>query len=252
MIIIGITGPIGHGKTTLADALCAKVVKCAQFESSQIIAEVADALHVALDGKVPDKSDTEAINEWLKSLPAILLEVAHIKCRFDQLSIDDQSIKDRPLEYQKLMLHLDNLTRQPELAGQQITPDNKQTYRPFLQWLGGYLVQKAHNGIWYEEIVRRMRAIEPTGVELSVAAGIRFPQEADIIRGAGGTVIEILRPEIPVPDISDPTERQRQQILTDTQIINNGTLEELSAAAESVLYDLRNHSLKTQYDCAKR
>jgi dephospho-CoA kinase len=47
MIILGMTGPIGHGKTTFADALSDLVPSTVHFESSLIIAEVANDMHAA-------------------------------------------------------------------------------------------------------------------------------------------------------------------------------------------------------------
>jgi len=56
MMLLGITGPIGHGKTTFADALAEQVSSVARFESFFVVAEVADAMHAALTD-IPDPYD---------------------------------------------------------------------------------------------------------------------------------------------------------------------------------------------------
>src|SRR5690606_15759799 len=108
------TGPIGHGKTTFADALAALEPSTVHFESSLIIAEVANAFQKALTD-VPDPYNVERLNNWLRALPEILKEIVHVNCTFDQLKLDQESMEEHPVEYQKLILHVENLQRNPDL-----------------------------------------------------------------------------------------------------------------------------------------
>ena len=162
MIILGMTGPIGHGKTTFAEVLSVLEPNTVHFESSQIIAEVANALQAALTD-IPDPYNVERLNNWLRALPVIMLQIAHVHCTYEQIKLHQTSMEEHPIEYQKLILHVENLQRNPALMKQQITKENKESYRPLLQWLGGYLVQRIDSGIWYNEIVRRIRKAAGAG-----------------------------------------------------------------------------------------
>jgi hypothetical protein len=246
MILLGMTGPIGHGKTTLADALAELEPKTVHFESSLIIAEVANAMHESLTN-IPDPYDVEALNNWLRSLPVILLQIVHTHCTFEQLQLDPMEVERHPVEYQKLLLHVENLQRNPQMARQEINRENKEAYRPFLQWLGGYLVQKVDPGIWYNELVRRIKEEQQKGAELVIVGGLRFPSDANILRQAGGVIVKVYRPGHLQNDMLDPTERERENIQVDCTIMSNGTIEDVKKHAAVFLEDIKHHQLKHIY-----
>ncbi len=247
MIILGMTGPIGHGKTTFADALSTLEPNTVHFESSLVIAEVANSLQAALTD-IPDPYNVERLNNWLRALPAILLESAHVHCTFEQIKLHQYSMEEHPIEYQKLILHVENLQRKPELMNQQITKENKESFRPFLQWLGGYLVQRIDSGIWYNEIVRRIRQAAGAGANLCIVGGLRYPTDAAVLRGAGAIVIKVYRPGHLQSDLLDPTERERQNIQVDCTIKSNGTVADVKVFAKQFYEDLNNNKLQTTYN----
>ena len=249
MIILGMTGPIGHGKTTFADALAVLEPSTVHFESSLIIAEVANAFQQALTD-VPDPYNVERLNNWLRALPGILQEIVHVHCSFDQLKLDQQSMEEHPVEYQKLILHVENLQRKPELIRQEITKENKESYRPLLQWLGGYLVQKIDSGIWYNEVVRRIRQAAAAGCKLCIVGGLRYPTDAAILRGAGAIIIKVYRPGHLQSDMLDPTERERQNIQVDCTIASNGTVADVKEFTKRFYADLQNNKLQKNYQTA--
>ncbi len=246
MIIIGMTGPIGHGKSTFASAL-KKIIPAAQhFESSLIVAEVADALH-ASSKDIPSRDDLDKINNWLKPLPSILLSTVHAKTSFEQIKISADDVNLHPVEYEKLFLHIQNLKANPDLLKHQITKENKESYRPILQWLGGYLVKKIDPGIWYKEIVRRIHNEKSTGNALCIVGGLRFPTDAQILHQAGGIIVKVYRPGHLEYDKLDPTERERENIKVDTTIISNGTVDDLNNCAERILQDIHANKLQKTY-----
>ena len=167
MIIIGMTGPISHGKTTFADAIEKIEPSTIHLESSLVIAEVINELHASTD-KIPSPYNIDSINEWLKPLPSILLDVLGVKSNVEQISIDQSDADKHPIEYDKLMLHIEGLQRDPSLINETINANNKESYRAILQWVGGYLIKKVSSDIWYDEIITRARKAEQAGCSICI------------------------------------------------------------------------------------
>ncbi|MGH9857850.1 MAG: hypothetical protein ACRD4B_08405 [Acidobacteriota bacterium] len=244
------TGPIGHGKTSFSDALAELEPSNCHFETNQPIIEVANALHAALS-TIPDPYDANALNVWLQALPAILLEATGTKCTFEQLQLEQDMIAMHPIDYQKLILHVENLQRNPDMAKQPINKINKDNYRPFLQWLGGYLVQKVDPGIWVNDIIRRVKEAAREGCQLCIIGGLRFPTDASLLRDEGAKIVKVYRPGHLQNDMLDPTERERDNILVDATIMSNGSIEELKRCAAKFLEDLKSDSLQKLYQSKK-
>lgn len=246
MYILGMTGPIGHGKTTLASALQKLEPSTVHFESSMIVAEVANALQSKLT-EIPDPYNVDELNDWLKYLPEILFKIVHIKTSFDKIKLNRQAMEAHPIEFQKLILHVENLKRKPAMLKQIIDKENKETFRPILQWLGGYLVQHVDKGIWYNEIVRRIQEVAKKGCQLCIVGGLRFPTDAVILRSTGAVIVQVYRPAHLQGDLMDPTEREREDIHADCVVMSNGTLEDVHAFAPLFYEDLKKNTLKKLY-----
>lgn len=249
MIIIGMTGPIGHGKSTFANTLKELEPSTQHFESFYIVAEVANALQSATR-QLPKRDDIDSINDWLRPLPSILLSTVHQKCTFEQIALTaKEDINLHPIEYEKLFLHIQNLNSQPDLVKQEINKENKEQYRPLLQWLGGYLVEKIDPGIWYKEIIRRVHAVS-SSTRLCIIGGLRYPTDAQYVHQAGGVIVKVYRPGHLQYDMRDPTERERENIKPDTTIVSNGTVDDLKACARQVVNDITADKLQKTYHAA--
>lgn len=249
MIIVGITGGIGHGKTSFARFLADQAPRHGAWETSEVICEVANGLrHSGLPS--PKSSDHAAINDWLTALPAILLATVHLDPGFDKLALRSERLRRSPENYTKLFEYLDLMQAHPELLSADITTENRKLYRSLLQWLGGYLVKVADEGIWYDEIVRRIRLSQGSGNQLATVGGVRFPGDAERLRNAGGSIVEIKRASLQPKDAHDITERERGLIVADTIILNDGSLDQLAHCAAQVFADLELRQLRPKYDPA--
>lgn len=247
MLLLGITGPIGHGKTSLANAIeevCGQASR--QLSTSVIIMEVGMALNESTLTS-PELDNVDSINAWLSPLPGIILNMLHTEVSLTQIAIKSDDLKRNPALYTKLFKYIEKFSRQKSLLKQTITEKNKEDYRSLLQWLGGYLVAKVDEGIWLNELVRKAASFKAENLEVCTVQSLRYPKDAEIIRSAGGIIVEIRRPEVAIADIWDVTEKHRQEIQSDTIIYNTGTLKDLSSCAKTIIDDAKNGQLKNEY-----
>jgi hypothetical protein len=247
MLLFGITGGIGHGKSTLAAALAHERPQAARhFETFDLIADVGNKLNHSTK-QLPASTNLDSINEWLEPLPTILAEAVHAHASFAQISIDSTLFSADNVDYLKLIHYIETLEADPSLLQHDITENNKETYRGLLQWLGGYLVAKVDNGIWYKEIIRRVQAAEANGTQLCTIGGVRYPNDAALVREAGGYILGITRPAFPNPDSSDPTESSRRAIIVDAKVINNGVVADIEPVARIIMNDAESGHLQKTY-----
>ena len=244
MIIVGLTGSIGSGKTTFADFLSEQCEKSGHWESWQLVAEVAMELRQQPLSH-PKTEDIEAINKWLEVLPEIIREVFHKNIKFTELKVTNARLHDNPEYYDKLLQYLRTMQARPELQRVKITEENKDNLRSILQWLGGYLAKKCGGDIWYSEIIRSIESV--SGLELATIGGVRFPADAACIKKAGGVIIQIARPGVDDRDRTDITERERKMIPHDSVVHNDGTLDDFNSCAQLVLKDLKEKVLADYY-----
>lgn len=246
MIIVGISGGIGHGKSTVARYLAANARTSRHWEAGDLVTEVANALrHERPDHPSPDT--IAGINAWLTNLADITTALMHVPADFAQLALTEEQLHAHPENYSKLFEYLADMQARPQLQTEEITADSKQTFRPLLQWLGGYLVKTVDEGIWFNELVRRIRQNAASGLELATVGGVRFPGDAARLRHAGAFVFEVRRPGAEEADAQDITERERRNILVDACVVNDGTLEQLKRCATLVYRDLQRRSLQPSY-----
>lgn len=247
MITFGITGAIGHGKSTLAEAFGKVEPNSKHLESFTVIADVIDAWH-AETTKIPNPHDLAEVNNWLTLLPPILSQYVHEDIDASRLAFTMNDIMANPGIYEKLFVHIQNIQKNPGLMSSRVTDLNKEYYRPMLQWLGGYLVTKVDPSIWYNEVMRMVQQSQTDGVALCTIGGVRYPKDAEIVRNGGGQIILIHRPMIGEQDMSDPTERERSHIKPDITIQNDGGLTELVAVAQRIYADVKIGRVRSQYE----
>jgi hypothetical protein len=246
MYIVGLTGPINHGKTTTAKLLMSQEPYSKLIESWQVIAEVAERLNQNFDQTMVSSSDLTSVNSWLFHLLDILPGVVNARPTFDMIEIREHEIDAKPDEFNKLFVYIDRLKDNPGLASEEITYSNKEDHRPILQWLGGYLSSTMGESIWFNEIMHRVAAADEK-TKLFVIAGLRFPADAERVRHHGGKIIEVYRPGHEVRDQADPTELNRNLIEADTKILNNGSIQDLEDAVKALWVDMKAEKLRYEY-----
>lgn len=245
-MIIGLTGGIGHGKTTFARYLEQAAGDFLHYESSDLVIDVANALRQT-NHSSPVASDLLAVNQWLQPLPEILAATVHLVPTIEPVEITPALLVEAPEDYDKLSAYLSDMIDHPERQFSVINAQTKTDFRPLLQWLGGYLV-KQRDGIWFDELVRRLQT--RPDVELITVSGLRYPGDAERVRAAGGLILEIARPNIVETDKMDITERERDLIEPDIIVNNNGTLKQLEHCATALQRDLTAVNVKATYQAS--
>lgn len=247
MLLLGITGPIGHGKTTLADMLAKHEPSTVQTETSIIISEAVNQLNDFWNENPPTPDDLASVNAWLAHLPTILEHVAQKSFSLEQFTITQTDVEQHPDTYSKLWEYITDCQQDGSLISQPISAETKPRYRSILQWLGGYGVTKLDPGIWYDELLRRSQEAKNNGCQLYIVGGVRFLSDAERMHQAGGTILEITRPHTIEIDTEDPTERERATLPVDIRLSNDGSLEDLERKAVKVLNDLKAGNPQPNY-----
>lgn len=248
MHIFGITGPIGHGKTTLANALMQLERPAVHMESSMIIGAVANEWMATFRKELLiDPIDYQILNDWFDDLARVVSQqIKPIKPEL--LHITHEQVLAEPKYVYKLFMHL-NLMRQGVIAiGETITEENKDRHRTILQWLGGYLVHRVDRGIWYEQIEKHLQKAKADGVKLYVVGGIRYPYDAEVVRRNGGIIVKLVRADLPERELADVTEEHRAEIKPDTVVISDAAPAALDELIKSLYSDLLVGDLLPEYN----
>jgi hypothetical protein len=246
--ILGITGAIGSGKTTISNFLAELEPQHAVYESGQVIAELADAFNQALTSELSfgiPTSDTELVNQTLIWFTEAINEQLHQDVTWNQLALTRHRLAVHEQHYEKLFAYLRDVRTTPDIATQTITKENKAAYRALLQWLGGYLVITISKTIWFDEIFRRVDLYD-ADKRLVIINGLRYPSDAETVSSRGGLIVEVTRPNLQ-SDTKDVTEAERSKIHPDTILINSGALEELKNITEKLWLDVSISQLAKEY-----
>lgn len=249
MHILGITGPIGHGKSTLAKAFMAIDKSAVRIESSTVIAEVANEWLKNFPRELlVDDHDYDILEAWTTELSIISSDKLKVKIHPEQLLITPATFENEPETVARLMRYI-NLIKQGVIEmNTEINDGNKDKNRAILQWLGGFMIVRVGEGIWYDEVERRIHEAETQSKSLCIVGGIRYPYDAEVIWRNGGKVAELIRKDLPPRDSSDITEQQRYKIKVDTIINSTASKEALGEMAHAIYEDLLNGDLLSEYN----
>lgn len=88
--------------------------------------------------------------------------------------------------------------------------------------------------IWVDTGMEKVAKVHARGVPV-VVTDCRFDNEAEAVREAGGKVVRVVRPSLPAPTDGHASESGISEHLVDREIVNDGTLDDLRAAAEELV-----------------
>jgi hypothetical protein len=248
MHIFGITGPIGHGKTTFANALMQLEHPAVHMESSIIISEVANEWLATFPRELLlEAVDYKVLNTWLNNLATVTTHQLR-RVEPDLLTVTEQDVQHHPELTQKLFMYLDLMRQGVVAMGETITEENKDRHRAMLQFLGGFLVARVDRGIWYDEIEQRIKKAEADGIKLYIVGGIRYPYDAEVVKRNGGTLVKLIRKDLPMREVDDVTERERGKIRVDTTVVSDATPNALGELAKALWQDYLLGDLLVEYN----
>ncbi|MCA9329541.1 hypothetical protein KDA11_02765 [Candidatus Saccharibacteria bacterium] len=249
MIIIGITGAIEHGKTSLAQAFLRQINPSIHTESSILIAEVANELNSHYLITRPKAFDQLSINAWLTDLPNIIRKTTGFNSDISAIRLNSKN-SNNP-DFDKLHEYLKLVSNNHSLITQPITPTNKEQYRTILQWLGSYVTKYVSSSLWYDNIIQQAKIAQDNGYKLFIVGGVRYPSDAQVIKQAGGIIIAIERPNIEHRDLNDPSEAFRSMVPADTTVMNDFSLGALDSIAQKIWNDILDDDLQKQYHASQ-
>ena len=249
--LLGITGAIGSGKTTLAGFLGETVQNHAHYETNGPIIEVANRFNQLLEAELnfdTTDDDSEMVNQVLIWMPDVITEHLHHDVTWTQIAITPKDMRAHPELYEKLFAYVKRVRADHKLTEATIDAENKSDYRELLQWIGGYFIAKISPTIWYDELFRRIELHEAYRSLITIG-GVRYISDAAVVREHGGRIIAITRQD-EAPAGGDVTEAERDQIEPDITIINNGTVGQLQTLTETVWNDIAAGNPKSTYRAA--
>lgn len=243
MILVGLTGGIGQGKTTVSRMLreLAGAGPECDLETSYIIAELANVWIASWPARLMVPAGEDIIdlgNALIELLPDAVHQLLGKGVALEQLQIERS---DESLAFnQQLIGYLQaRVVAGGSGRGQfpdPITPINKALHRPLFMWLGASLVVKVDPRIWGDALQQRIQALSAAGQQFVTVGGIRSKHEVEMMHRHSGLVVRVVRPEAQIS--SDLTERLMLEVIPDTELVNNGTFEELEAATGRLYRDV--------------
>ncbi|QGW82956.1 hypothetical protein [Variovorax paradoxus] len=167
--IIGLSGWAGSGKDTVADLLVAHAHFRKLAFADALRAEVADAFGLTLK---------ELATPHLKSTPNTALRMRGAPRDF--------------LAAVVLSLSVAAPDHRTPLSDEWL--DLPRTPRQILQWWGTEYRRSQHGRYWTRALLSRLVEYQRNGEKRFVITDVRFDNEADTLRTAGGTIWQVTRP----------------------------------------------------------
>ncbi len=254
MIVVGLTGGMGQGKSTVGQMLreLAKVDYKADLESSYPITTVANQwLSTWPQSLVLAANETQIqlANRLIESLPPIIEEVTGKSTTAKVLQINEAdsanvTLHKRLLDYIGQWLEESEGERHDRLP-LPIVPQNKALHRALFQWLGGMAIELIYRPIWSDLLDKRIKQLAERDYKLVTVGGIRYDHDADMIQANKGVILKVMRPHS--AHSSDVTETSMSEVEADIVLHNDGTLAQLEWVVRQLWQDLQVGKPQAEY-----
>lgn len=157
---------------------------------------------------------------------------------WDEHRFFETAFADRVKDVVAAMFGWDRLDLEDRTFKETVDPKFGITPRTALQKVGQGMKQQFGDDIWVT--LWRQVYDELAGSHDVVVSDIRFEIEAAEVRRLGGTIVHILRDDLPQVNgvLNDETERGIEVHAEDLVLDNNGNLEDLDANLEAILKGL--------------
>jgi hypothetical protein len=251
MIIVGISGPIGSGKTSFAELLVvADPAISTHLETSTIVMELCNQFNKALAAQPFPLDAIRSTNQLLPTLLPTLSTYSGKQLTLQDVLIHQHDISVHAVWYNKLFEYYDTVYAHPELPHHTILPANKTDYRAIMQWVGGYFLYRLNDPVmWYRVLQNTLRQL-PSAISFAALTAPRQPAEADFIRKElAGLIIMMQRPTVEL-DSNEGTEQAVSSIKPDITVINNGNLSDLRILANSLRADIIRGNYQSVYSAS--
>lgn len=223
--IFGFTGEIGSGKTTAArlmhDFSSGETLHL-EFSDSVINASNAVLQRLRLDSNLANNAD------FLQdTLLDTFRDVFHMPLDVDRLSdFDYGTLSDFIEMNQELVAN-----------NEMISQENKEQFRPLLQWLGYEFTKKYHSDFWSLPLEAAIHQELPYR-DLITVGGVRYDANALMLKKMKGTIVRVAgrRSLDALESHGHASEKGIREELVDHTIDNSGSLAQL-ALRMCQLYD---------------
>ncbi len=157
---------------------------------------------------------------------------------WDEYRFFETAFADRVKDVVAAMFGWDRLDLEDRTFKETVDPKFGITPRTALQKVGQGMKQQFGDDIWVA--LWRQVYDELAGSHDVVVSDVRFESEAAEVRRLGGTIIHVLRDDLPQVNgvFNDETERGIEVHAEDLVLDNNGNLEDLDANLEALLKGL--------------
>lgn len=264
--IIGIAGASGSGKSKFSRALRANVgdsylarsfrdpeaIKMGDIEYSDAICGIANKwfshLPMAMssngihDGttlaSLPNTRLITVANTWINALSEKILHNKNDSPLLGFQLQPDGEVSPLNISLLNYMRQFSSLPMPPIDNRNHL--GNKYYHLPVLRWLSKQ-ISASNPNYWNDEVSQQIHTVIDSGApSLVTVSGIRFPSNSDLIHSMGGTVVEIR-----YPNSHNTTSAQSEEIdvKPDIVVLNTGTFEQVSRAAEVVIDGITEHGI---------
>ena len=219
-MIVGVTGPMGAGKSTVVQMMLERVPGARQLAFAEPLKKFCSEVY---DWPLEKLEDFE-----FKATPD------HRHVRLDRVECENLGFERHTDGYLRSVVELS----EAELLDYKTSGEVHLTPRHAMQALGTEWGRECCKSTWVDLLLRRARDLEAAGCPLVVVSDCRFPEEKAAIEKLVGQVVKVTRPGGTVS--THASEHALDGVLFQWELANDGSLEALREKVNQLLVHLYN------------